>query len=173
VAFLSRRHFALAAMLSLSTLRCPAEANVNPLEYRVKAAFLFNFLKFIEWPAATGDSPWVIGILGGDPFGGALEETVRGKLVNGRAIQVRRYAKSADVKECNILFIDHAEYERLGTPSQQGLLTVGEASGFLQSGGIVNFYLEDNRVHFEIRAAAAHSAGLRISAQLLKLGRVQ
>jgi hypothetical protein len=170
---LSWRLFTLAAMLSLSRPCCPAEVNPNPLEYRIKAAFLFNFLKFVEWPAAAGDSPWVIGILGSDPFGGALEDTVRGKLVNGRAIQVRRYARPADVKECNILFIDRAESERLGTPAQQGLLTVGEASGFLQSGGIVNFYLEDNRVHFEIRATAAHSAGLRVSAQLLKLGRVQ
>lgn len=141
------------------------------LEYQVKAAFLFNFLKFVEWPASAVDSPWVIGVLGLDPFGDVLDNTVRGKLVNGRRVEVRRYAKPSDVKGCNILFIGRADFERTGTPVQPGLLTVGEAAGFLKSGGIINFYLEDNRVHFEIRPSVAHSAGLRVSSQLLKLGR--
>ena len=113
----------------------------------------------------------MIGILGRDPFAGVLEDTVRGKMVNGRRVEVRRYARPADVKDCNILFIGHADFERLGMPAQPGLLTVGEAPGFLKSGGMINFYLEDNRVHFEIRPEVAHAAGLRLSSQLLKLGR--
>lgn len=145
----------------------------DALEYQVKAAFLFNFLKFVEWPASAGDSPWVIGILGHDPFNGVLDETIRGKTVNGRPIQVRRYARVSDIKECNILFIGRTDYERLGTPVRPGLLTVGEAPGFLQSGGIVNFYLQDNRVRFEIRAAAAHASAIQVSSQLLKLGGAQ
>ncbi len=141
------------------------------LEYQVKAAFLLNFLKFVEWPASPHDSPWVIGVLGRDPFGDLLDNTVRGKVVNGRPVEVRRYAKASDVKDCNILFLGRAEFERMGTPVQAGLLTVGEAPGFLKSGGIINFYLEENRVHFEIRASAVHSMGLQVSSQLLKLGR--
>jgi hypothetical protein len=141
------------------------------LEYQVKAAFLFNFLKFVEWPPAAGDSPWVIGILGHDPFEGGLEDTVHGKLVGGRRVEVRRYARPADVKNCNILFIGRADYERLGMTVQPGLLTVGEAPGFLKSGGMINFYLDDNHVHFEIRPEVAHAAGLRLSSQLLKLAR--
>ena len=170
MALLTTRCFVLMAMLSLLSPLCPAEGG-DHLEYQVKAAFLFNFLKFVDWPAAAGDAPWVIGILGRDPFAGVLEDTVRGKMVNGRRVEVRRYARPADVKDCNILFIGHADFERLGMPAQPGLLTVGEAPGFLKSGGMINFYLEDNRVHFEIRPEVAHAAGLRLSSQLLKLGR--
>jgi uncharacterized protein DUF4154 len=160
---------AIALALVASPAALPA---TEGLEYQVKAAFLFNFLKFVEWPASSNDAPWVIGILGRDPFGSALEDIVRGKSVNGRAVEVRRYARPGDVKDCNILFVGRAESERMGAPVQPGLLTVGESSGFLKSGGIINFYLEDNRVHFEIRQTVARSCGLRISSQLLKLGRV-
>lgn len=142
------------------------------LEYQVKAAFLFNFLKFVEWAPAAADAPWVIGVLGHDPFGAALDLTVRGKIVNGRKVDVRRYNKASDVKDCNILFIGRGDYERTGIPAQPGLLTVGESSGFLKAGGVISFYIEDNRVRFEIRPASARSAGLHVSSQLLKLGRV-
>jgi hypothetical protein len=158
---------AVAIVLLAHPLACRAEG----LEYQVKAAFLFNFLKFVEWPPAASDSPWVIGVLGRDPFGGVLEDTVRGKMVSGRRVEVRRYGRAADVKDCNILFIGRADSERMTTPVQPGMLTVGESPGFLKSGGIINFYLDDNRVHFEIRPEVAHAAGLRLSSQLLKLGR--
>lgn len=161
-------------MISLSSAFSPAAAGEN-LEYQVKAAFLFNFLKFVDWPAlapaAANDASWVIGVLGPDPLGDALDNTVRGKVVNGRRVEVRRYAKPGDVKGCHILFIGRAASEHGGAPSQPGLLTVGEDPGFLKSGGIINFYLEDNRVHFEISAPAAHSAGLHVSPQLLRLGK--
>jgi len=150
----------------------PALLSADGLEYEVKAAFLFNFLKFVEWPPAAADAPWVIGVLGHDPFGQTLDLTVRGKIVNGRKVKVRRYDQASDVKDCNILFIGREDYERSGIPLQPGLLTVGESPGFLKAGGIISFYLEDNRVRFEIRPAAARSAGLHVSAQLLKLGRM-
>jgi hypothetical protein len=161
-------------MLSLVGLLCFAEGG-DSLEYEVKAAFLFNFLKFVEWPAnapgAASDAPWVIGVLGHDPFGTLLSDTVRDKVVNGHRVEVRRYAKPGDVKGCHILFIGRVESAHMGTLSQPGVLTAGEAPGFLKSGGVINFYLEDNRVHFEISPAAAHSAGLRVSPQLLRLGK--
>jgi hypothetical protein len=162
----------LAAVLTLLSTLCPGEEADAALEYQVKAAFLFNFLKFVEWPSAQQDAPWVIGVLGRDPFGDVLDKTVRGKLVNGRSVEVRRYATRGDVKNCNILFIGRADFERLGIPAQPGVLTVGEAPGFLKSGGIISFYIEENHVHFEIGPALARSAGLRVSAQLLKLGRI-
>jgi hypothetical protein len=142
------------------------------LEYQVKAAFLFNFLKFVEWPPVSGDAPWVIGVLGRNPFGEKLNQTVRGKVVNGRAVEVRQYARLSDVKDCNILFISRAEFEKVGAIVQPGLLTVGESSAFLKSGGAINFYLDDHRVHIEIRLEIARAVGLHVSAQLLKLGRV-
>jgi hypothetical protein len=165
------RRLVLVALLTLSSLPCRAQDGADHLEYQVKAAFLFNFLKFVEWPANAGESAWVIGILGHDPFGDMLDQTVRGKLVNGRPIQVRRYTHAADAKDCNILFIGHVDFGHAGVPTQPGLLTVGEAPGFLKGGGIINFYIEDNRVHFEIRPEVARSSGLRVSSQLLKLGR--
>ena len=171
MAILIERRFILSAIAFVFLGTQGAASVSEALEYQVKAAFLFNFLKFVEWPAAANDSPWVIGILGHDPFGGVLEDTVRGKIVNGRLVKVRRYAHAADVKDCNILFIGRGDYERLGTPIEPGLLTVGESPGFLKSGGSINFYLEDNRVHFEIRAEVARAAGLHVSSQLLKLGR--
>jgi hypothetical protein len=172
VALLITRRLALATVLSLVSPSCSGDGNGDRLEYQVKAAFLFNFLKFVEWPASAANSPtWVIGVLGRDPFGEVLDETVRGKVVNGRAVEIRRYARPADAKDCNILFIGRAEFERVGMTARPGLLTVGEAPAFLKSGGMINFYLEDNRVRFEIRASAAHDAGLHVSSQLLKLGR--
>jgi YfiR/HmsC-like len=162
---------AVFTAIAIALLAAPAPAGEVRLEYEVKAAFLFNFLKFVEWPPSPGGTPWVICVLGHDPFGDVLDETVRGKIVNGRRVEVRRYSRISDVKGCNILFIGRADYERAGTPVQPGLLTVGEAPGFLKSGGVINFYLEDSRVRFEIRPSVAHAAGLQISAQLLKLGR--
>jgi hypothetical protein len=171
LALLTKRRFAFAALLFLSAPGCRGQDGANRLEYQVKAAFLFNFLKFVEWPPGAGDAPWVIGVLGHDPFGEVLDQTVRGKIVSGRPVEVRRYSRLSDVKGCNILFIGGADFGRIGIPAQQGMLTVGEAPGFLKAGGTINFYIEDNRVHFEIQPAVARTAGLRLSSQLLKLGR--
>jgi hypothetical protein len=162
---------AFAILAQRPALQAGSPPSEQDLEYQVKAAFLFNFLKFVEWPAAASDLPFVIGVLGHDPFGEVLDNTVRGKIVNGRHIEVRRYSRIGDVKDCNLLFIGRADFGRIGVPAQPGLLTVGEASGFLKAGGIINFYLEENRVHFEIQPAVARSAGLRVSSQLMKLGR--
>lgn len=164
-----RRAMIRAIAIVLLAAHCASLAG-EALEYQVKAAFLFNFLKFVEWPAKAGATPWVIGVLGSDPFAEMLDETVRGKLVKGRPVEVRRYAKAADVKDCQILFIARGDHERAGIPMQPGLLTVGETPEFLKSGGAISFYLENNRVHFRIQPSAAIAAGLRVSAQLLKLG---
>jgi len=162
-------------LLSVLAIALIASGAASPsgdeLEYQVKAAFLFNFLKFVDWPPDTARRTWVIGVLGRDPFGEMLDQTVQGKVVNGRSISVRRFSRASEVKYCNILFIGRTDYERLGIPAQTGLLTVGEAPGFLKSGGIINFYIDDNRVRFEIKPAAANGIGLRVSSQLLKLGR--
>jgi hypothetical protein len=163
---------AVLSAIAIGLLAVPASpASEDRLEYQVKAAFLFNFLKFVEWPAGAPDLPWGICVLGHDPFGDVLDQTVRGKIVNGRPVEVRRYARISDIKDCHILFIARADFERLGTPVQQGLLTVGESPGFLKAGGVINFYIEENRVHFEIRPSVIPSTGLRVSSQLLKLGR--
>lgn len=166
-----RRAVLSAIIFILVCPRLASPQNVD-VEYRVKAVYLFNFLKFIEWPPGTTGSPLVIGVLGHDPFREALDSVVRGRTVKGRPVEIRRYSKRAQVKGCNILFIGHGDFERFGVPMQPGLLTVGESRGFLRSGGIIDFYLEDHRVHFEIEPSVARSAGLHLSSQLLKLGKM-
>ena len=149
------------------------------LEYDVKAAFLFNFAKFVEWPEdrPEGDrSALVIGVLGVDPFGGALDAAVRDKTVNGRALSVKRFREVKDLAPCQILFISASETRRLpeilsrlgGTP----ILTVGEPEAFTREGGIIRFVTEDNKVRFEINVEAAERANLRISSKLLALARI-
>ena len=158
----------LVAFLVLAVCASAAGAD-SANEYQVKAAFLYNFLKFVEFPDA-GDGPWILGIVGRNPFGDQLEETVRGKLVNGRPIAIRHFAHITDVEKCHVLFIPRAEFAKAATVARPGTLIVGESPGFLEAGGTINFYLEGNRVRFEIRAEAAHANGLHIGAQLLKLG---
>lgn len=150
----------------------------QPQEYEVKAAFLYNFTKFVEWPPrAFGgqDDPMVVGVLGAPRCAAALEQLVRGRKVNGRALVVRRIERDEDVRSVQLLFVGagaEARFARLlaslaGAP----VLTVGESAAFAESGGAINFVLEDSKVRFEINAPAAERVGVRISAQMLKLAR--
>jgi hypothetical protein len=146
----------------------------SALEYRVKAAFLYNFAKFVEWPAQdTG--PIVLGVLGPDPFGAVLGQTVEQKTINGRPVVIRRFVNMPQGKECHIVFLSTSEKARyadiLPKMASLGILTVGEHRGFLQAGGMINFVVEDNNVHFEINSEAVRRAGIHISANLLKLSR--
>jgi hypothetical protein len=148
-------------------------------EYQVKAVFLFNFVQFVEWPAsahASSSSPIVIGIAGEDPFRGVLDDTVRGEKVNGRALEVRRLAGNQDWAGCHLLFIGRSEKERavelVRELQGQPVLCVGEMEGFAERGGVVNFFMADRKVRFEVNPRAAAQQGLKISSRLLQLGRV-
>jgi hypothetical protein len=150
----------------------------RPSEYELKAVFLYNFAKFVEWPAEAfpgPSSPIVIGIAGHDPFGAAIDEAVSGKTANGRAIVVRRMKSSEDLRSCHILFIAIAEASRaariLRSTEGASVLTVGEMPHFSRRGGIVNFLIERNHVHFEINKELADRANLKISSRLLKLAK--
>lgn len=155
-----------------------ARADVSK-EYQVKAAFLYNFTKFVEWQAdrfPDESTPIRIAVIGKNPFEGELEKTVRERKVNGRSITVlflpTAEATSAPVL-CHVVFVPAGEersFERLAASLEStGALTVGESSRFTDHGGIVTFTTVDNKVRFEINADAAERAGLRISAQLQKL----
>jgi hypothetical protein len=164
------------ATLAAAQLPGPARGaeRDSALEYRVKAAFLYNFAKFVEWPAQdTG--PIVLGVLGQDPFGAILDQTVGQKTINGRPVVVRRFASVPQARECHIVFVGASEKARsaeiLPRLANSGILTVGERRGFLQAGGMVEFVVEDNNVHFEINPEAVRRAGIHISANLLKLSR--
>ena len=148
-------------------------------EYQIKAAFLFNFAKFVEWPPATAapeSGPICMCILGRDPFGPALEEVIQGKTVNSRRLQVRRTTRVEQVRSCHVLFISDSERGRLSEAlallRDTSILTVGEMERFVQHGGMIHFLMESNKVRFEINRDAAERAGLKISSKLLQLATI-
>jgi len=150
----------------------------TPSEYQLKAAFLFNFAKFVEWPAEAfrkRDSALVIGVLGDNPFDSDLERTVQNKTINGHPFTVRQLKALPEVKSCHILFISKSERRRLPeimtALDAANVLTVSEVDHFLQAGGMVNFVMEGNKVRFEINDEAAKRASLRISSKLLNLAK--
>lgn len=148
-------------------------------EYQVKAAYLYNFAKFVDWPAgafASAASPISICILGEDSFGGALHEVVRDKTAGGRLLVVRTIPELSSARGCHVLFISAVEWKTnrpaLGRLAGGAVLTVGETPGFSSSGGIVSFKLEGRRVRFEINVDAARQAQLQISSKLLSLAEI-
>jgi YfiR/HmsC-like len=151
-------------------------------EYLIKAGFIYNFAKLVEWPAtafAQPDSPIVIGILGDDPFGATLDRIVADKKINGRSFAIKRLKWSKDskgFKDCNILFVSLSEKDHLDNVVEAmkslPILTIGDAPGFAKRGGIINFTLEDDKVRFEVNVEAAKRADLTISSRLLTLAKI-
>jgi hypothetical protein len=159
-------------------------------EYAMKAAFLYNFIVFTEWPKEalpTADDPMVIGIIGQDPFGDAFESIVPAK---GRKIAIKRFGGLSELKRagdaemartteagrhCHLLFICISEAENiseiLNMVKDASVLTVADTSGFLESGGMINLVVEEKKLRFEISNIAASKAGLKIGSQLLRLAK--
>ncbi|MDY6953070.1 MAG: YfiR family protein [Thermodesulfobacteriota bacterium] len=144
-------------------------------EYQVKAAFLYNFAKFVEWPAEASvddQSAMILAMLGDDPFGKALE-TMEGKKAKGKRVSIKSFARIEDVQKCHILFVSRSEERHLDTIlahlKGQHVLTVGDMEGFAHRGGIIHFITSANRIGFKINVDAAERAGLKISSRLLKL----
>ncbi len=153
-----------------------APAWASSVEYRVKAAFLFNFTKFVEWPAAANGrmgQPFTIGLLGEDPFGSELEG-IAGKAVGDRILKVQRYPGWDDrAARCDILFIagslEKDLTEILRRLDRAPVLTVGDTDTYAGRGVMINFFMEDNKVRFKINLKQAQQAGFKISSRLLKL----
>ncbi len=144
-------------------------------EYVLKAGFLYNFAKYVEWPADAfekADSPIVIGVVGKDPFGADLDRSLQNKSVRNRGFRILRFAAAADVARCHILFVPRSEQERLaGILEQAGrwpALTVGEHADFTRSGGAAGILIEKEKPRIEVNPDAAEKAGLTINAKLLK-----
>ncbi len=155
-------------------------AQVNPLnEYQLKAAFLFNFAKFVDWPPSTFSdvqSPINLCILGDDPFGDALDELVHGKIINAREIAIRRTRKVEELKACHVVFISDSEDRRLpdifDDLKASSALTVGESPEFAERGGGIQFYMDEGRVRFSINVDAVRRAHVTVSSKLLALARI-
>ncbi len=143
-------------------------------EYQVKAVYLYNFGRFIEWPASakSGES-FPICVLGRDPFGATLDTTVAGTSIEQQKLVARRIASAREATDCRILFISSSESSRLkeivASLDKSPALTVSDVPGFTASGGMIQFVRKENKVRFEVNLTATEKAGLTLSSQLLKV----
>ncbi|MDE1949511.1 MAG: YfiR family protein [Burkholderiales bacterium] len=149
----------------------PARADDLP-EYRLKAAFVYNFIQFTEWPADASAGPIVLCIVGADPFGSEAD-LLRGKTVGGRAIDLRRLAPGASLRECEVVFVAAAAIDRLAQIVEalhaRPVLLLADSPGAMQAGVMVNMLVADGRVRFEANLRAARTAHLNLSSKLLRL----
>jgi hypothetical protein len=165
----------VSVLLLINGYRLSAQT-VASREYQIKAAFLFNFAQFVEWPPEAfpdKDTPLVIGIIGDDPFGPFLDEFVRGEKVSNRGLKIERYRQIEDIKICHILFVSSSEIHRidgiLSGLKNRSVLTVGDFENFAQGhGGMIRFITEKNKIRFRINLDAAKASGLTISSKLLR-----
>lgn len=174
MALLGRRLRILCAFALAGTGWLAAGQSPAP-EYDLKAAFLLNFARFVEWPDLAPGAPVAICVLGKDPFGKALDEVVENRSAGGRRIVVRRISSAAQLGNCQVVFIASQEKhlaEILAAAEKARALTVGESEAFLEEGGIIRLLAGDKRVAFEINLEVASRAGLTISSQLLRVARV-
>jgi hypothetical protein len=162
-------------LLAIAGLLASVNVPAAPNEYQVKAVFLFNFSRFVEWPASAfsgPDAPFVVGVFGQDPFGGDLDEVVKGETVNGRPLVVRRVRSIADAASCQILFIPQSEGQRLGellsTLDRHSTLTVSDLPGPTQRGVMIRLVTEGGRVRMRVDLESARAAELVISSNLLR-----
>jgi hypothetical protein len=161
----------------LATLLCAPEfgsvQRARPAEYDVKAAFLYNFGKFVRWPAGRTRNEFTICVLGQDPFGSTLDSIIAGETVDGKAVSVRRIGTSADSAGCQIVFISLSEEKRLKdileVIGKSGALTVSEIPQFTLRGGMIGFVLTGGKVRFEVNLSPADGAGLMFSSELLRV----
>jgi hypothetical protein len=175
-----RRLARLALILAGCAARCagfasPAMAQQpKPEEYQVKAVYLYNFGRFVEWPASAkkGDF-FAICVLGRDPFGAALDTTVAGAAIDNQKLVARRISSAREATNCRILFISSSESNHdkdiLAGLEKTAVLTVSDMPGFANNGGMIQFVLQENKVRFEVNLTAAEKAGLTLSSQLLKV----
>lgn len=174
------RHAVLLASISTicwsSVTAAAADLPSQSLEHRVKAGFLYNFVRYVEWPKGTFGSSTnalVIGVLGEDPFGGMLDAAVAGKTVDNHPIRVERIQRVAQAGTCQYLFVSDSEKERLADIlarlRDRSILTVSDVDGFLARGGQIQFVIDQNRVMFDVNLEAVRRAGLTVDANLLRV----
>jgi hypothetical protein len=196
---------AVASLLGSLTAKVRAEPS-SASEYQIKAAFLYNFIQFVDWPeekSADSNKPIIIGIIGENPFGDAFEP-VKNKKVKGRSVIIKRFESFEELKkpteknpaspkatpeaskpkssqeietltECHLLFICSSEQkdlkEIINTIKDHSVLTVGEMGGFLEAGGIINWFVDEKKIRFEINVTVAERSKLKIRSELLRLAK--
>jgi hypothetical protein len=173
-AYLRLTWLAGVALLCWLGSLAPAHGQISR-EYQIKAVFLFNFTQFVEWPPDAfrdNATPLVIGVLGEDPFGAFLDETVRGETAQGRRLVVERYADIHKIGTCHVLFISRSEAERvraiLDRVKHRRTLTVSDIEGFASEGGVIAFVPVAGKLRLRVNLDVAHAAGLTLSSRLLR-----
>ena len=174
----TRLILSLAWLVLLFGVVSPAHGQQTE-EYRVKAAFLFHFIQFVDWPAeGSGDEnkPITVCTVGGDPFDGDLEATLKGKSIGARPIQIRHLKKPEEVQACQVVFVSGGERKKvllaLDPFKNPAILTVGEDDVFIKQGGMIGFCTDrSNKVRFDVNVDAATHAKLKVSSRLLALAR--
>lgn len=168
----------LLILAGLAATESPAQPAPSR-EYQIKAVFLFNFIQFVEWPETafpSYDAPVRIGILGDDPFGQSMEATVKDETIRNRRLVVQRSHRLDDLQGCHLIFFCKSESrqmrEILAQLDGRPVLTVSESEGFARRGGVIAFYPDGKKVRFEINSETAQRAGLKMSSQLLELGKI-
>lgn len=169
--------FGLAGLLaSQSSTPSSSVAGGTSLEYQIKAAYLLNFTRYVEWPSQSftaPEDPVTICVLGRDPFGTVLDATVRGRTTHGRPLNVRRIRTDREAAACHLVFMSRETWrtQRDLPKGLQGLgiLTVGESDEFAQEGGVIGFVIQNETVRFVVNAEARDRAGLTISSRMLSL----
>jgi hypothetical protein len=166
----------LAALTTVAgTVDAAAGADVAS-DVAVKAAFLYNFAKFTEWPALPAGTSLVLCVLGNDPVGAALTDTIQGQQINGHGLEVRRLTADASPRACHVLFVAGSEVRR-ASPMLDGvralpILTVSDGSGFAQTSGMIELFVDGGHMRFAVNVDSVQRAGLHLSSRLLGLARI-
>jgi hypothetical protein len=179
--FLKFRKFcACVAALALVTLPVEGAARLDPTEYGLKSVFLYQFCRFMEWPSSAFSSPndpFVIGIVGDDPFGDLLPEAVEGEKYHGRPIRIEHYRSPRDIKKCHLLFVSRSEVDRmaeiLAQVAGKNTVTVGETDGFLDRGGMIALSSDHNRVRLRVNTSSLRAANVDVSSKLLRVAEIK
>lgn len=161
------RRLGLGVIIACLSVSASAQQN----EYSVKAAFLVNFLKFIEWPDNSG--PYIIEVAGKNPFGTSLESMANGRTINGRKIIVRSGHVAGS--QPSIIFVPATESDRFADYQQYAkkpVVIIGESAGFAKKYGAINFILDHDRIAFEINPRLAKNSGVKVSSRLLQLAKI-
>jgi YfiR/HmsC-like len=171
--------FSIFLIMLTALLAMPCRADGPSREYQVKAAFIYNFTQFIDWPSdafSDDKAPFVVGVIGDDPFSGALEKAMADKAVGNHPIVIKHFATVADLGACQLLFIPASQDASLNSilakVGNSPELTVGESDGFMPSGGAIRFFLEDGRMRFQLNPDVCDAMRLKVSAKLMKLARI-
>ena len=172
----AKRLHALGLLLVL--LATPLQAAAQPSEYELKAIFVYKLATYISWPPSAADArrPFVIAILGRDPFGRIIDDVVRGENVNGRRVLVKRVSRAEEALECDVLFVSSSEKSNVARILQEvrdaPVLTVADMDQFAQAGGMINLVNDQRRIRFEVNVSAIDRAGFKAASQLLALARI-